>query len=181
MVSRRGFVFLLGAGATGLWLAGTGLVTLARRFVLELAGRCSFCRKDKTEVRALVGVAGRPTRICDECVALCFDIIAMEEGRMPEPPPVEEAVLPSEPMELRRYLEELGAAPQDIEGLLASAKEHLDGPPWQEVAKTATCSFCDAPRGDVRKLISGGLHAFICDVCVGGAAAIMNGVRPLLG
>ena len=46
MTTRRRFLFLLGASASGLWLAGSGLVTLARRFVLELAGACSFCGKE---------------------------------------------------------------------------------------------------------------------------------------
>ena len=36
--------------------------------------RCSFCKKDAHEVRRLV--AGPGVHICDECVAICADIIA---------------------------------------------------------------------------------------------------------
>ncbi len=47
--------------------------------------RCSFCGKDEDQVRKLIagGGANRPY-ICDECVALCQEII--EEGT-PRPEP----------------------------------------------------------------------------------------------
>lgn len=35
--------------------------------------RCSFCGKSKTEVRRLI--AGPQVFICDECVALCAEIL----------------------------------------------------------------------------------------------------------
>jgi hypothetical protein len=39
--------------------------------------RCSFCQKDQSDVRKLI--AGPTTYICDECVAVCVDIIADDE------------------------------------------------------------------------------------------------------
>lgn len=39
--------------------------------------RCAFCGKSEHEVRKLVAAAG--VAICDECIALCVDIIAQEE------------------------------------------------------------------------------------------------------
>ncbi|HSC50760.1 MAG TPA: ClpX C4-type zinc finger protein [Gaiellaceae bacterium] len=39
----------------------------------EEATRCSFCGKDKSDVRKLV--AGPGVHICDECIALCVEII----------------------------------------------------------------------------------------------------------
>jgi hypothetical protein len=36
--------------------------------------RCSFCNKDQNHVRKLI--AGPSVFICDECVAVCVDIIA---------------------------------------------------------------------------------------------------------
>ena len=38
--------------------------------------RCSFCRKPHYEVKKLI--AGSSTSICNECVALCVDILAEE-------------------------------------------------------------------------------------------------------
>jgi ATP-dependent Clp protease ATP-binding subunit ClpX len=48
---------------------------------------CSFCQKRRREVRKLI--SGPRVFICDECVALCNDIIAKEEAaerpRYPRP------------------------------------------------------------------------------------------------
>ena len=41
--------------------------------------RCSFCGKSEHEVGRLVAGAG--VAICDECVALCVDIIAEERSK----------------------------------------------------------------------------------------------------
>jgi ATP-dependent Clp protease ATP-binding subunit ClpX len=38
--------------------------------------RCSFCGKNRDEVRKLI--AGPTVYICDECIDLCNDIIAEE-------------------------------------------------------------------------------------------------------
>lgn len=40
--------------------------------------RCSFCGKSQEEVRKLI--AGPDVYICDECIALCNEILAEEEG-----------------------------------------------------------------------------------------------------
>ncbi len=52
---------------------------LAYRQVLA----CSFCGKRADEVRKLI--AGPTVFICDECVALCQDIIAEGTGAAPAP------------------------------------------------------------------------------------------------
>ncbi len=55
--------------------------------------RCSFCGKSQDEVRKLI--AGPTVYICDECIALCNEIIAEEAeerfipGRMTVPKPME--------------------------------------------------------------------------------------------
>ena len=46
--------------------------------------RCSFCGKKQDQVRKLV--AGPGVFICDQCVALCYEIIESEPPTMPEPP-----------------------------------------------------------------------------------------------
>lgn len=46
---------------------------------------CSFCGKANTQVRRLIA-GPKGVFICDECVALCNEILAMERGSEPEPP-----------------------------------------------------------------------------------------------
>ena len=68
---------------------------------------CSFCYKSQHEVRKLISGPGGIS-ICDECVALCNEIIA---GHFPssKSPSVEE--LPTE-----RLLERLGAIEETMQG-----------------------------------------------------------------
>jgi hypothetical protein len=52
--------------------------------------RCSFCNKDQNAVRKLI--AGQNACICDECVAVCVDIINDDPkmtGKESEPPRLE--------------------------------------------------------------------------------------------
>jgi ClpX C4-type zinc finger len=46
---------------------------------------CSFCGKSRNEVKRLI--AGPNVFICDECVALCNDILEIEENGPPPDPP----------------------------------------------------------------------------------------------
>ena len=60
--------------------------------------RCSFCGKSEHEVSRLIAGAG--VAICDECVALCVDIIAEERSkdarlevtRLPKPAQINEVL-----------------------------------------------------------------------------------------
>jgi hypothetical protein len=179
MLSRRRFMFLLGGATTGLWLASTGLVRLERRFVMSLAGPCSFCGKDRAEVKALVGTAGHATRICDECLGLCWDIIG-EEIRLT--PPSELHGYEPLSFEDEQFQERVGEV---LRGL-ADAREasrrdallndlHRSLEPAQRTWIDFQCSFCGAHRKDVVKLISGP-RVFICDVCVADATAVVSHV-----
>jgi ATP-dependent Clp protease ATP-binding subunit ClpX len=68
---------------------------------------CSFCFQSQHEVRKLIaGPAG--IFICDECVALCNEIIA---GHMPTTKPPSAQELPTE-----RLLERLGPIEQTVQG-----------------------------------------------------------------
>jgi ATP-dependent Clp protease ATP-binding subunit ClpX len=49
--------------------------------------RCSFCAKPNTDVAKVV--AGPRVYICDECVGLCNEIIAIETGQEPAISPTE--------------------------------------------------------------------------------------------
>lgn len=172
MVNRRRFLLLLGAATSGVWLASTGLVQLERRFVLELAGSCSFCGKSRAETKALVGTLGRPVKICDECVGLCWDIMA-EESHAPSPLPEGQPLPPQSELEaqIAEMLQHLAREKEERarEALLTDARRALDKP-WK--APDFACTFCDADRRDVAKLISGP-RVFICDRCVGDATSVI--------
>ena len=58
---------------------------------------CSFCLKPSTEVAKLV--AGHGVYICNECVALCGEIIQAESRAQPSGPP---AADPADPRTARR-------------------------------------------------------------------------------
>jgi hypothetical protein len=180
VLARRRFLFLAGK-APGLWLAGAGLLTLQRRFVVALGGSCSFCGKDGSEVSALAGITGRGDRICEGCVRLCWEILA-EQGLVvvedadarTAPPPTEDAVL-DELGDLLRGLDAREREPgTDLSSLMADLRRRLDG---ERRARPVdfSCSFCDALRRDVPKLISGP-RVFICDGCVGDAAGLLTQV-----
>ena len=62
--------------------------------------RCSFCDKTQDQVRRII--AGNGVYICDECVALCQEIIADDLGTAPSQEPQN---LPK-PMEIKAVLDE---------------------------------------------------------------------------
>jgi hypothetical protein len=173
-------MFLLGGATTGLWLASTGLVQLERRFVMTLAGSCSFCRKDHAELQALVGTPGHSEKICDECIELCLDIVGEEVG-IQCPRDVHQYVAPSFQDEQfqQRVAEILQGLASERETrrsdtLLNDLRQSLD-PGRQAVLDMFRCSFCGAHRKDVMKLISGP-RVFICDNCIGDATAVVSHV-----
>jgi hypothetical protein len=172
-------MFLLGGATTGLWLASTGLVRLERSFLLSLVGSCSFCGKDRAEVHALVGTAGHASKICDECISLCWEIIG-EEVRVESPRVLDPAVslsLNDERFQehvsdvLRRLVEERESSRSDA--LLNDLRRSFE--PARSPIDMFTCSFCGAHRKDVVKLISGP-RVFICDTCVADATAVVSHV-----
>jgi len=57
--------------------------------------RCSFCQKSQDDVRKLI--AGPTAHICDECVAVCVDIIADDARRSAAPADEAKPVYPIEP------------------------------------------------------------------------------------
>lgn len=65
---------------------------------------CSFCGKSQHEVRKLI--AGPSVYVCDECVALCNDIINEETGEDKANAPTEAMPRLPAPMEIRKTLDE---------------------------------------------------------------------------
>ena len=164
-MERRRFLLLLGTTTTGV-VFSTGLIELPRKMVLAAGGSCAFCNRRSEVTRGMAGMTGRPIRICSECVALCFELLAEEERLAANPPP------PSFPP-----LSPPGATDREVEEWLAStgladptrhdAREQIrEYPP-------AACSFCDTGQQHVRKLIAGPT-TYICDGCIGDAAAFLH-------
>jgi hypothetical protein len=187
MVTRRGFLWLCGASGAGIYLAKAGLIELPKRMVLQMAGTCSFCGKDRREVFAIAGVVGSETRICDECVGLCFDILGEESEALERLTEGTRQALVA--MTDREMQARVAVASDELERLLraANAAGDADQRSWIEaiqarlktpsqrpraVQRDFHCSFCGRARQDVRKLISGP-RVFICDACAGDAAGLL--------
>ncbi len=68
------------AGAYDAVAAATDQITdaLANATSIDLATGCSFCGKPRPQLRRLI--AGPGVYVCDECVALCVDILEDEIG-----------------------------------------------------------------------------------------------------
>jgi ClpX C4-type zinc finger len=165
-------MFVLAGATTGVWLASTGLVKLDRGFVLKLAGSCSFCGKDRADVRALIGTAGRSERICDECIDLCREII--REDLRPQPQPQPSRVVEQSDEEFQQELAEIlqrvaQLCPDDYRW--DELRQKLE-PRRPGISDGYRCTFCGAQRKDVMKLVSGP-RVFVCDVCVDEATAVV--------
>ena len=77
--------------------------------------RCSFCGKTQDQVKKLI--AGPNVYICDECVALCNEIIAEETKSMPE----SETFESPKPAEIKAVLDQYVIGQDDAKRALAVA------------------------------------------------------------
>lgn len=77
--------------------------------------RCTFCGKTEHQVRKLV--AGATASICDECIALCVDIISEERTKDAE---VNSLTLPK-PAQINDYLDRFVVGQQDAKRALSVA------------------------------------------------------------
>jgi ClpX C4-type zinc finger/Sigma-54 interaction domain len=115
--------------------------------------RCSFCDKEARDRRALLFEKWREA-ICDECLAVCRDIIEDDNKVAPAPAPL---TLPK-PSEIDDFLARLPARPwAQLRCLLTTP------PPTRKPDLPPSCSFCD--DANPGKLMAGPT-AFICDRCV---------------
>jgi hypothetical protein len=184
-VSRRRFLALCGGGFAGIWLAGTGFVPLPSEMVFAMSGWCSFCGKEAKEIFGLAGITHRNSRICNECIELCFDILAEEVDIGPHDATTAEAALSDSHLleDLRRRVAagELGDPLVDATtALLAQLEEIVKRPPTPtRRVEDLSCSFCDKHQDNIAKLIAGPTD-YICDGCVGDAGALFMryGWRP---
>jgi hypothetical protein len=181
-ISRRRFVALCEGGIAGIWLAGTGFVPLPNEMVFAMSGSCSFCGKEANEIFGLVGVTHRTARVCNECIELCFDIIAEEVGNID----FDAAIAASRSQlfdDLQRRVapgERKDTVVNASAALVAQLEEILKRPPIPTPpVEDLICSFCDKHHDKVAKLIAGPT-VYICDGCVGDAGALFMryGWRP---
>ncbi len=78
--------------------------------------RCSFCGRTQDEVRKLI--AGPGVYICDECVALCEDILAEDEELNKKK---NDSFVPLTPEEIKNKLDEYIVSQDDAKKILAVA------------------------------------------------------------
>jgi hypothetical protein len=154
-----------------------------------------------TDVVGQRDLFGRSARICDECVGLCCDILAEEGLRLAVPSDLLEAFRLAGDRRTAEVQRQLAAKheaflrlPEAERQAIALAQQRE----WEELwrlVETAerreqersphaiaceppppmpefVCSFCDRPRREVAKLISGA-QVFICDGCTAEAAGAM--------
>ena len=192
-VSRRRFLGICGGGIAGIWLAGTGLVRLPAKMIFAMSGSCSFCGKEVREVFGLAGITHRNVRVCDECIELCFDILAEEAGiEFPVPPRAESGADPLDEEgikdpELLAKLLRLVTAGQRGDRLIDALARAIVGsddalivpPRARSRIYDLVCSFCGKSQHEVVKLIAGPT-VYICDGCIGdsGALFMRYGWRP---
>jgi ClpX C4-type zinc finger len=183
-MNRRRFIALIGAAAPGLWLEGTGLIQLPKRMVISISGQCSFCGKASREVFGLAGVMSRPTRICNECIDICLEILSDDLHLHPPPPaPPPDEHLVSDEISVAFDFEPIGLArgtrmPQtraELEAFIEQARKLLDQSETKPRRRDneLSCSFCDRKQAETGRLIAGA-QSYICDVCIFDAAALIS-------
>jgi ClpX C4-type zinc finger protein len=131
----------------------------------NLAGVCSFCGKNQSNIRALV--AGPKVYICDGCIEICDEILAVG-GELISEPKVDckqqgtcRVLNETEQKLADELLQEMEADLADIR----ESRENETGPEAR-VPINQLCSFCGKKMDEVQKLIAGPAD-FICDECVG--------------
>lgn len=134
------------------------------------AGSCSFC--GNPESRALAGIPGRATRICDHCVGLCCEILgARLLGQ--EPPQAVVVVYRDESFQQRLAAVLAHVVASGREARMRDLTGSAEGsPPSFELFD---CSFCDAHRSDTNMMVSGP-RVFICERCTAEAATALSRV-----
>ncbi|HZJ88161.1 MAG TPA: ATP-dependent Clp protease ATP-binding subunit ClpX [Sphaerochaeta sp.] len=78
---------------------------------------CSFCGKNQDEVRRLI--SGPGVAICDECVAVCNDMLSSDPSLQQEPAGIPEEI--PTPRELKEYMDEYVIGQEDAKRVLAVA------------------------------------------------------------
>lgn len=123
---------------------------MAERRFKPATDPCSFCGAPAAQRKAMAGTSWAAVQICDECLGLCYAILA-QDVLGENVPDISSKDIPLDTLEslITRVEEAARSAPP----LALEGKMRFD------------CSFCGATRKDVAKLISGP-RVFICETCV---------------
>ncbi|MFQ5543180.1 MAG: ATP-dependent Clp protease ATP-binding subunit ClpX [Nitrospiria bacterium] len=110
-----------------------------KKEISELPLRCSFCGKNRDEVKKLI--AGPTVYICDECVDLCNDIIAEEWEE--EKAEVSSALL--KPIEIKKILDQYVIGQDHAKKILAVAVHNH----YKRVTSNAKSSDVELQKGNI--------------------------------
>ena len=97
---------------------------------------CSFCGKSQKEVKKLV--AGPSVFICEECIALCSDIVAEDAIATPAEPATDPALL--KPYEIKAVLDQYVRPAVESDGGAINFHSYHDG--VVKVLLQGSCSGC---------------------------------------
>lgn len=109
----------------------------------KIIASCSFCKKNNTDVKKLI--AGPGVYICDECVALCDQIVAAETTPEEAAQRRNEFVEPTADVLLQR-LPAMAATAAEVEADLRRCVERIvsSGGTFEQVAKRLDISQDEA-------------------------------------
>jgi hypothetical protein len=174
--TRRAFVLSCAVGAPLLVVSRVDASSV--RFESFDRGTCSFCHGEEPS-RALAGVVGRPTRICDGCILLALDLWDVLVGsRRKSSLVIAFEELSAGVEDFRKRSDELfGELTPEEEAQCRAAVEkrrsEVGKPkPPPPPAPMLRCWFCDETNGDERRMIAGP-SAFACERCVIAATRVL--------
>jgi ClpX C4-type zinc finger len=187
-MNRRRFIAFIGAAVPGLWVDGVGLIQLPRQMVITISGQCSFCGKDARKVFGLAGVLSRHARICNECIDICLEIL-MDDVQLvlayavdSRPDPLLKSSESIDAFDFEASLiwrnDDMRRISVDQEAFMEKIWKHfdqskpLDHPQPLDHSRLA-CSFCARNQNEAKKLIAGP-QTYICEICIGDAAALIK-------
>ena len=151
-------------------------------FVVLQVGVCSFCQGARTGVPILVGIPEHDASICEQCIALGWELLAEEV----------EVDQPSDPhgrgcfdFDDRGFREHMDATSRHLASARASRRAAEAAAPRSAAdsarearARASTpafiCTFCGSHRADVMKLICGP-GTLLCDECIESATPVIVG------
>lgn len=173
--SRRFFLTFCAAGAGAfVFVSGRNpAIAVPADSAVLLAGECSFCMQASPTT---AGIYGRPWRLCRRCAAFARDMTEPLSESLATVPPAQEppataAYQQVSQERIDRVIELLSAAGVS-DDLRMSLRSTLEGDRRRLAHVHGVCSFCDAQRREVPRMIVGPRNVCVCSTCVETVAAL---------